>query len=67
MKSVTRTEPAGQPPRTSRPGTSAGWRARTTVGLDRLPTGPWAGIGVLAAYAGAALVAGGAVLGLRDA
>ena len=32
-----------------------------------MPVGPWAGLGVLAAWAAAALVAGGLVLRLRDA
>jgi ABC-2 type transport system permease protein len=30
----------------------AGLTVQTTVGLDRLPVGPWAGLGVLAGYAG---------------
>lgn len=46
---------------------TAGLAVQATVTLDQLPIGPWAGIGVLAAYAGAALVAGGAVLRMRDA
>lgn len=46
---------------------TAGLAVQATVDLDQLPIGPWAGIGVLAAYAGAALVVGGAVLWLRDA
>jgi len=37
------------------------------AGLRHLPVGPWAGLGVLAAWAAAALVAGGLVLRLRDA
>lgn len=46
---------------------TAGLAIQATVGLDRLPVGPWAGIGVLGAYAGAALLAGGWVLRMRDA
>lgn len=46
---------------------TAGLAIQSTVDLDQLPIGPWAGIGVLAAYAGAALVAGGSVLRMRDA
>jgi hypothetical protein len=36
-------------------------------GLRGLPIGPWAGLGVLAAWAAAALLAGALVLCLRDA
>jgi len=46
---------------------TAGLAIQSTTGLDRLPIGPWAGLGVLAAWAAAALVAGGLVLRLRDA
>ncbi|GAA3145742.1 ABC transporter permease subunit [Streptomyces rectiviolaceus] len=46
---------------------TAGLAIQATVDLDQLPIGPWAGIGVLAAYAGAALLAGGSVLRMRDA
>ncbi|MGW7070509.1 ABC transporter permease [Streptomyces sp. NPDC054855] len=46
---------------------TAGLAIQATVDLDRLPIGPWAGIGVLAAWAGAALLAGGVVLRARDA
>jgi hypothetical protein len=34
--------------------------------LDALPIGPWAGLGVLAAYAAVALAAGAAVFMVRD-
>ncbi len=46
---------------------SAGLAVQSTVGTDGLPIGPWAGLGVLAAWAAAALAAGGAVLRSRDA
>ncbi|WP_244938567.1 ABC transporter permease subunit [Actinomadura madurae] len=46
---------------------TAGLAVQATRGLDRLPIGPWEGLGVLAAYAAAALLAGGAVLAARDA
>lgn len=46
---------------------SAGLAIQATIGLDALPLSPWAGLGVLAAWAGAALVAGGGALVLRDA
>ncbi|MEU6679978.1 ABC transporter permease [Streptomyces sp. NPDC046925] len=45
---------------------TAGLAIQSTVDLDRLPIGPWAGMGVLAGYAVAALLAGGAVLRMRD-
>lgn len=45
----------------------AGLAVQATRGLDRLPIGPWEGLGVLAAYAAAALLAGGAVFAARDA
>jgi ABC-2 type transport system permease protein len=45
----------------------AGLAIQDTVGLRDLPIGPWAGLGVLAAWAAAALLAGGALLRLRDA
>jgi ABC-2 type transport system permease protein len=35
--------------------------------LAGLPIGPWAGLGVLAAWAGAAVLAGGLLLVRRDA
>ncbi|WP_242608781.1 ABC transporter permease subunit [Actinomadura formosensis] len=45
----------------------AGLAVQATRDLDRLPIGPWAGLGVLAGYAAAALLAGGAVFAARDA
>nr|WP_258940049.1 ABC transporter permease subunit [Actinomadura glauciflava] len=46
---------------------TAGLAVQVTRGVDRLPIGPWEGLGVLAAYTAAALLAGGAVLTARDA
>jgi ABC-2 type transport system permease protein len=46
---------------------SAGLEIQASAGLRHLPAGPWAGLGVLAAWTSAALVAGGLVLRLRDA
>jgi len=40
---------------------------QATRNLGTLPIGPWAGLGVLAAWAAAALLAGGLLLRLRDA
>ena len=40
---------------------------QASTGLSRLPIGPWAGLGVLAAWAAAALLAGGILLCRRDA
>lgn len=45
----------------------AGLAVQATVGVDALPIGPWAGLGVLAAWAGAALLIGGTLLRFRDA
>jgi len=45
----------------------AGLNIQATTGLRALPIGPWGGLGVLAIWAAAALLAGGFVLGLRDA
>jgi ABC-2 type transport system permease protein len=45
----------------------AGLAIQNTVGLHNLPIGPWAGLGVLAAWAAGALLAGAALLMLRDA
>jgi ABC-2 type transport system permease protein len=45
----------------------AGLAIRATTDLDSLPIGPWAGLGVLAAWAVAAVLAGGLLLRLRDA
>jgi ABC-2 type transport system permease protein len=47
--------------------TSAGLTVQVTRGLSKLPIGPWEGLAVLAAWAAAALVAGGLMLRLRDA
>ena len=46
---------------------NAGLAIQATRDLDQLAIGPWAGLGVLAAYAAAALLAGGLALRLRDA
>jgi ABC-2 type transport system permease protein len=46
--------------------TNAGLAILDTTGLHRLPIGPWAGLGVLAAWAAAALLAAGLLLRLRD-
>lgn len=46
---------------------TAGLAVQATRGLDRLPIGPWAGLGVLACYTAAALLAGWALFALRDA
>ena len=45
----------------------AGLAIEATTGLRSLPIGPWAGLGVLAAWAAAALLGGGLVLRWRDA
>jgi ABC-2 type transport system permease protein len=47
--------------------TNAGLSVQATTGLDALPLGPWAGLGVLAAWTGAALLTAGLLLRLRDA
>ncbi len=46
---------------------SAGLAIQATTGLRGLPISPWGGLGVLAAWAAAALLAGGLVLRWRDA
>jgi len=46
---------------------TAGLAVQATVGTDRQPIGPWQGLGVLALWAVAALVAGGRLLRSRDA
>ena len=46
---------------------SAGLDIQATTGLHSLPLSPWAGLGVLAAWAAAALLAGGLLLRYRDA
>lgn len=45
---------------------TAGLEIQASTGLRGLPIGPWAGLGVLAAWAAAALLAGALVLRLRD-
>ena len=45
---------------------TAGLAIQATRNLGKLPIGPWAGLGVLAAWAAAALLAGGVLLRLRD-
>lgn len=47
--------------------TTAGLQIQATIGLDQLPISPWAGLGVTAAYAGGALLVGGALFHHRDA
>jgi len=46
---------------------TAGLDIQATTGLRSLPLSPWAGLGVLAAWAAAALLAGGLLLRSRDA
>jgi ABC-2 type transport system permease protein len=46
---------------------TAGLAIEATTGLSGLPIGPWAGLGVLAAWAAGALLLGGALFRLRDA
>ena len=46
---------------------SAGLDIQATTGLRSLPLSPWAGLGVLAAWAAGALLAGAVALRLRDA
>jgi ABC-2 type transport system permease protein len=46
---------------------TAGLAIQATIGLSSLPISPWAGLGVLAAWAAAALMVGGLLLWLRDA
>ena len=46
---------------------SAGLAIQATTGLRNLAISPWAGLGVLAIWAGAALLAGALVLRTRDA
>ncbi|WP_262402407.1 ABC transporter permease [Actinomadura sp. CNU-125] len=45
----------------------AGLAVQATRALERLPVGPWAGLGVLAGWAALALLLGGTVLARRDA
>ena len=46
---------------------NAGLYVQATVGLKALPLTPWQGLGVLAAWAGGALLLGAVLLRLRDA
>jgi ABC-2 type transport system permease protein len=46
---------------------TAGLAIQATTNLGGLPIGPWAGLGVLAAWTGTALLAGWLLLHLRDA
>jgi len=46
---------------------NAGLAIQATRGLSKLPIGPWEGLGVLAAWAAVAMLAGGLLLKLRDA
>jgi ABC-2 type transport system permease protein len=46
---------------------SAGLAIQATENLDQTVIGPWAGLGVLAAYAGAALLGGTILFKIRDA
>ncbi|HLH99142.1 MAG TPA: hypothetical protein VKV06_00040, partial [Acidimicrobiales bacterium] len=46
---------------------TAGLAVQATTHLGARPIGPWAGLGVLAGWAAAALAAGGLLLHLRDA
>ncbi|MFD3522631.1 ABC transporter permease [Streptomyces sp. NPDC058653] len=46
---------------------SAGLAVQATKNLDALPIGPWSGLAVLGAWAGAGLVAGAAMFKFRDA
>jgi ABC-2 type transport system permease protein len=46
---------------------TAGLAIAATTGLDTLPISPWAGLGVLAAWAAGALLLGGLLLRARDA
>jgi ABC-2 type transport system permease protein len=46
---------------------TAGLAIQATTGLRNLPISPWAGLGVLAAWAAGALLAGALLLRLRDA
>ena len=45
---------------------TAGLAVQATTGLRSLPISPWAGLGVLACWAGAALLSGALLLRLRD-
>jgi ABC-2 type transport system permease protein len=55
------------PPAAVTGGLTAGLEIQASTGLNHLPIGPWAALGVLAAWATAGLLAGGLLLRLRDA
>jgi len=46
---------------------TAGLAVQATTGLRDLPVSPWTGLGILAAWAAASLLAGSLLLHLRDA
>jgi ABC-2 type transport system permease protein len=46
---------------------TAGLAVQATINLGSQPVGPWEGLGILTAWAAAALLAGGLLLRLRDA
>lgn len=46
---------------------TSGLAVQATTALERQPIGPWAGLGVLAAWAGAALLVGALMFRFRDA
>jgi ABC-2 type transport system permease protein len=46
---------------------TAGLAIQATTGLHNLPISPWTGLGVLAGWAAAAIIAGSLLLHLRDA
>jgi ABC-2 type transport system permease protein len=46
---------------------TAGLEIQASTGLRHLPIAPWTGLGVLAAWAAAALLAGALLLRVRDA
>jgi ABC-2 type transport system permease protein len=46
---------------------TAGLAIQATTGLNTLPISPWAGLGVLTAWAAGALVFGGMLVRSRDA
>jgi ABC-2 type transport system permease protein len=46
---------------------TAGLEIQASAGLNALPISPWAGLGVLTGWTGAALLAGVLLLRFRDA
>lgn len=64
VRLATRATHRGRSPRSP---SNAGLAIQATTGLHDLPLSPWAGLGVLTAWAGGALLAGCALLLLRDA